>query len=192
MEPVGAFGIAIDAKLDERLGRISSIDVLTPDCGIVRWFNRSPSPSKFDCVFEDVEIIGDRTTDTAGNFYDIKILSKNAAIMKKNGSYDHAKTFTETLRRVVFDGVPLEGLFRITERAIKNFTAELNANVVLLKALYLLCREEGYAVDSLWVNSLSDFDGIFVREVIASKFAHYDADRTKNLAEALRQWILSL
>jgi hypothetical protein len=192
MAMVETFGIVIDVKKNEKSDGISSIDVFTPDSGIVRWFNKSPSGVPLDCTFEEVEITGNRTTETAGNFYGIKILSNNATAMVKNGSYDHAKTFVETLRSVVFDGVPLENLFAITRRTIGNFAAEFDANVVLLKALYLLCREEGYAVDVLWMASLTDSDKIFAKEVILSKFGHSDNDRAASLTRSLRLWILSL
>jgi hypothetical protein len=192
MEAVETFGIVIGAQKNEKLGGSDSFDIFTMDHGIMRWFSRSQSLVGVNCVFEDVKISGSRTTETAGNLHGMEILSKNSDAMRQNGSYEHGKTFIETMRKMVFDGIPMCGLFAITRQAIKNFASNFNADVVLLKALYLLCKEEGYAVDATWINSLSPTDKIFARGVIFLEFDCITFGHASALIDSLRQWMLSL
>jgi hypothetical protein len=112
--------------------------------------------------------------------------------MKENGNYQRAEVFVKILRKVTFDGVPLENLFVITKQTIKNFVSNFNADMVLLKALYLLCREEGYAVDSTWMHSLSHCDRALTKSIIASKFDTNIDHGASHLIDSLQTWLLSL
>ncbi|MDR2737367.1 MAG: hypothetical protein LBB18_00280 [Puniceicoccales bacterium] len=155
--PVGAFEIAIDAKLDERLGRISSIGVLTPDCGIVRQFNGPPSPSKFD------HYDADRTKNPTGALYvqsDRRFFIADSLFLCCERLFRHVTT------------IPV-GAFGIA------IDAKLDERLGRISSIGVLTPDCGI---------VRQFNG----PPSPSKFDHYDADRTKNLAEALRQWILSL
>jgi hypothetical protein len=195
-ENVETLGIVIGV-LKDGSGEVSSADVFTVDYGITRWFNRTPRGSMTDCLFEDVEILGQKITETAGRLYGMKILSSNGNRMKKNGSYDHGKTFLTTLRSLVFDGIPLDSLFIITGQAIKNFSAGFDKNSVLFKALYLLGKEEGYAVEATWMNSLAETDRILASDVICSGLPEISLpsdkmDSIEKLINSLQRWMLSL
>jgi hypothetical protein len=192
MESEETLGIVLDAREGRNFDGIACIDVFTENHGIVRLFNKSREKIGVNCVFENVAMIKKMTSGTIGNFYKIKILSENAKTMRINGSYDHGRMFVETLRHVVFDGVSLRNLFIITRQAISNFASKHDANVVMLKALYLLCREEGYAVDLSWMNSLSPSNKALARKVISSNFDCESSDQIWWLIESLQRWILSL
>jgi len=64
--------------------------------------------------------------------------------------------------------------------------------MVLLKALYLLCGAEGYALDTLWMNSLSDLDRNVTRSIISSRFEVEVPDRIHYFVTSLQWWILSV
>jgi hypothetical protein len=197
MELIETFGVVIGIQRDVQLVKIVSIEIFTFDYGIMRWFNRSCLEAGIDYLFESIEITGAKTTETAGNLQKIKIISQDATAMKENGSYEHGKIFVETLRKITFDGFPLQNLFLITRQAIKNFASGFDANVVLLKALYLLCKEEGYAVDAEWMESLGSEDKILACCAISSQLSTdpisgAGPDRICILTDLLRQWALSL
>ncbi|MDR1890896.1 MAG: hypothetical protein LBQ23_01770 [Puniceicoccales bacterium] len=191
MDTITTAGIVIDVQKNEQSGKILSMDVFTIDYGIMRWFVQTSLDHSRDFMFEDVEIIGNKTTETAGKVYKITTLSDNSNAMRQNGNYQRAKVFVEILRKVIFDGVPLENLFVITKQAIKNFASNFDASMVLLKALYLLCREEGYAVDTTWMNSLSDGDRTLARTIISSKLDANVDDGAPRLSDSLQRWLLS-
>jgi hypothetical protein len=194
-ESVETSGVVIAVQRDGN-GRISSLDVFTEDHGIMRWFNRAPLDDGRDYTFEDVEISGERATATAGKSFVVNVSSNNMARMAANGSQGDAKFFVDVLRGIVFDGVPLDRLFAITKQAIRNFVAEHNAAVVLLKALYLVCREEGYAVDAIWLDSLPNESKSLARGTIAAplggNFPEGSSGAIRPLAESLGRWMLSL
>ncbi|MDR2778754.1 MAG: hypothetical protein LBB16_00490 [Puniceicoccales bacterium] len=191
MDIIVTAGIVISIQKNEKSGKILSMDIFTIDYGIMRWFIQPPFDHSKDYMFEDIEITGNKTTETAGRMHKIITLSKNSNAMKQNGSYQRAKVFTEILREMTFDGVPLENLFAITKQAIRNFASNFNADMVLLKALYLLCREEGYAVDSAWMNSLSDMDKALAKSIISSRFDVSIDNKTSYLVDSLQRWLLS-
>ncbi|MDR1413402.1 MAG: hypothetical protein LBI56_00475 [Puniceicoccales bacterium] len=197
MKSVETFGIVIGVQRDRYFGRITSLDIFTVDYGIMRWFSRLHLDAQVDYLFASVEIIGDKTTETAGNLKKIKVIAQNASAMQENDSYEQGKLFMETLRKITFDGFPLEDLFLITGQAIKNFVAGFNADVVLLKAVYLLCKEEGYAVDAGWMKSLGSTGKTLACDVIFSplslgQISNATLDRICFLTDSLIHWALAL
>jgi hypothetical protein len=192
MGTIETTGIVIGIQSNEQWKKILSMDIFTIDYGIMRWFIRSPFDHARDYMFEDVEIIGNKITETAGKVHKMTVLSSNSHAMKQNGNHQGAGVFVKILRKVTFDGVPLENLFMITRQTIKNFASNFNADMVLLKALYLLCREEGYAVDSTWMHSLSPCERMLAKSIIASKFDANIDNGASHLIDSLQTWILSL
>ncbi|MDR2603182.1 MAG: DNA repair protein RecO [Puniceicoccales bacterium] len=192
MDAVETSGIVISVQNDEQSKKILSVDIFTIDYGIMRWFIKSPFDHSRDYMFEDVEVIGNKITETAGKVHKMTVLSNNSQAMKQNRNYQRAEVFVKILRKVTFDGVPLENLFMVTKQTIKNFVSNFNADMVLLKALYLLCREEGYAVDSIWMYSLSHRDRTLAKSIITSKFDANIDDGASHLIDSLQTWILSL
>ncbi|MDR1528659.1 MAG: hypothetical protein LBS22_03705 [Puniceicoccales bacterium] len=192
MDTVETTGMVISVQKNEQSKKILSMDIFTIDYGIMRWFIKSPFDHSRDYMFEDVEVIGNKITETAGKVHKLTIVSNNSHAMEENGNYQGAEVFVKILRKVTFDGVPLENLFVITRQTIKNFASNFNADMVLLKALYLLCREEGYAVDSTWMNSLPPCDRVLAKSIIASKFDANIDHRASHLIDSLQTWILSL
>ncbi|MDR2776989.1 MAG: hypothetical protein LBB17_03025 [Puniceicoccales bacterium] len=192
MDTVEASGIVISVQNNEQSKKILSMDIFTIDYGIMRWFIKSPFDHSKDYMFEDVEVIGNKITETAGKIHKITMLSNNSHTMKDNGNYQVAEVFVKILRKITFDGVPMENLFLITKQTIKNFVSNFNADMVLLKALYLLCREEGYAVDSIWMHSLSSHDRTLAKSIIASRFDANIDNKASHLINSLQTWILSL
>ncbi|MDR1457655.1 MAG: hypothetical protein LBI47_02280 [Puniceicoccales bacterium] len=192
MGTIETIGIVISVQSNEQSKKILSMDVFTIDYGIMRWFIKSPFDHSRDYMFEDVEIVGNKITETAGKVHKMMVLSSNSQAMKQNGNHQGAEVFVKILRKVTFDGVPLENLFMITKQTIKNFASNFNADMILLKALYLLCREEGYAVDSTWMHSLPHCDRILARSIIASRFDANIDNKASHLIDSLQTWILSL
>ncbi|MDR2629095.1 MAG: hypothetical protein LBC30_03855 [Puniceicoccales bacterium] len=192
MNTVETSGIVISVQNNEQSKKILSMDIFTIDYGIMRWFIKSPFDHSRDYMFEDVEVIGNKITETAGKVHKLTMLSNNSSTMKQNGNYQGAETFMKILRKITFDGVPMENLFTITKQTIKNFASNFNADMVLLKALYLLCREEGYAVDSIWMHSLSHRDRALAKSIIASKFDANIDNGASHLIDSIRTWLLSL
>ncbi|MDR2432565.1 MAG: hypothetical protein LBD34_02315 [Puniceicoccales bacterium] len=192
MGTIETTGIVISVQSNEQSKKILSMDIFTIDYGIMRWFIKHPFDHSGDYTFEDVEVIGDKVTETAGKMHKMTMLSSNSHAMKENGNHQEAEVFVKILRKVTFDGVPLENLFMLTKQTIKNFASNFNADMVLLKALYLLCREEGYAVDSIWMHSLSHRDRMLAKNIIASKFDVNIDNRASHLIDSLQTWILSI
>ncbi|MDR1173366.1 MAG: hypothetical protein LBK24_01065 [Puniceicoccales bacterium] len=192
MDHVETSGMVIGVQSSEQSKKILSVDIFTVDYGIMRWFTKSSFDHTKDYMFEDVEVIGNKTTETAGKVHKLMTSSNNSHALKQNGNYQGAEVFVKILRKVTFDGVPMENLFMITKQTIKNFASNFNADMVLLKALYLLCREEGYAVDSTWMHSLSPCDRVLAKSIIASKFDANIDHRASHLIDSLQTWLLSL
>jgi hypothetical protein len=190
MGSVETSGMVIGVQKND--STILSLDVFTVDYGIMRWFGKIRPSCNIDHMFEDVVIGGRMRTETSGSMSTIEIMSQNTPAMKENGSYGNGKIFVETMRSIVFDGIPLDKLFVITKQAIKNFVLGFNCDVVLVKALYLLCREEGYAVDTIWLGSLEERDRDFAREIIASRYDFVPSPGACELAVSLRRWMLCL
>ncbi|MDR3144292.1 MAG: hypothetical protein LBT64_02200 [Puniceicoccales bacterium] len=197
METIETSGVVIGVQSATETGSVAALDVFTVDFGIMKFFSRLRFPIEPACVFEDVALSGTKTTATAGNFHGVKFLSKNHDRMLQNGSLKQAKIFVDTMRNIVFDGVPLEDLLVITKQAIRNFALNFDPNVVLLKGLYLICREEGYAVDIDWLHSLPENDRTLAKEVISSELSHgaraeNDISQLEALVSSLRHWTLSV
>ncbi|MDR1233250.1 MAG: hypothetical protein LBJ75_03260 [Puniceicoccales bacterium] len=192
MDPVETSGMVIGVQSNEQSKKILSVDIFTVDYGIMRWFTKSSFDHTKDYMFEDVEVIGNKITETAGKVHKLMTSSNNSHALKQNGNYQGAEVFVKILRKVTFDGVPMENLFMITKQTIKNFASNFNVDMVLLKALYLLCREEGYAVDSTWMHSLSPCDMVLAKSIIAAKFDANIDHRASYLIDSLQTWLLSL
>jgi hypothetical protein len=187
----GMPGIVVGVKVHAD-APVAYVDILSMDGGIVRWFNRFSRAAGGDYTFAEVEFLGERTTDTAGNCYAMEIKADNAAAMKSNGSYGRAQIYIALLRSVVIDGVPLGDLFTVTQRAIKNFASGFNADAVLLKALYLLCKCEGYAIQLGWLRSLGDGDMEIAIKTISAPLRRCQEFVGGKILRSLRHWILSL
>jgi hypothetical protein len=54
---------------------------------MMRWFRKTPFDDTIDYRFEDLKIVGETITDTAGKFDEIKLLSENANSIRQHGNY---------------------------------------------------------------------------------------------------------
>jgi len=66
---------------------IQSLELFTIDYGMMRWFRKTPFDDTIDYRFEDLKIVGEILTDTAGKFDEIKLLSENANSIRQHGNY---------------------------------------------------------------------------------------------------------
>tara|TARA_B110000858_G_scaffold71414_1_gene82877 strand:+ start:54 stop:668 length:615 start_codon:yes stop_codon:yes gene_type:complete len=86
-----------------------------------------------------------------------------------------------------------EWLFTLTERAFDAFAAGKAPDVVLLKSLYLLLKDEGYPVRESWWPSLrADLQETAKRLLSKPSPAHIDKpeqDTCKSIEQHLTQWM---
>ena len=189
MELIETGGIVIATQ---GYGTYSSIDLLTPEYGILHWYNDQVLDNSIDYLFDEIHATGRRNTVTACNFNSVKVITHSSDILKRNRSYEYAVLFAKVFRSIVFDGTPLGNLFDLTKQTIKNFSLGFNPEIVTIKALYLICRHEGYAVDSLWINSLSSKNKALALQIIRCKTNIELPKTSKIILKSLRDWILSI
>ena len=190
MELVQTDGIVIAVHKKDDV-HYASIDVLSSEYGILRWYNDRVLDPAVEYMLSEIYVSGKRSTVTACNLITCKIVNHSFDNLTKNGSLSHALAFVQLLRAIVFDGIPLEGLYKITKQTIKNFAAGFTPDIVLIKALYLVCREEGYAVDNIWLNSLTKDEQALAKQMIYCKSDMASPPEAGDILRSLQNWILS-
>jgi len=132
----------------------SKIDILTPEIGyalcLQRISKKNPLQAKPD-LFDTAEIQLENSRQGTARFVkEYRLLQRRSSIGQ---SYKRLRIASEFCN-LITQNAPLMGdpetLFSITERTLNAFEEGKSPEIILLKSIYLLLRDEGYPVKESW------------------------------------------
>lgn len=131
------------------------IDVLTSESGVFLCLKRiskknpfGSHPDLFDTA--DIQLESSRHGTATRFIKEYQLVRRRDPIGKSYHALSHASDFC-TL--IAYNGPHMANstnLYRITERTLNAFAEQKTPSIVLLKALYLLLKDEGYPVCEAW------------------------------------------
>lgn len=138
----------------------NKIDILTPESGSILCLKRISKknplgsiPDLFDTADVHLESSGQETVRFVKEY---QMIQRRGQIGKSYHALCHA---SEICSLIAHNGPYLANtvnLYRITERALNAFAEQKTPSIVLLKALYMLLKEEGYPIREAWWPQLSE------------------------------------
>ena len=161
--------------------------IFVKDFGILRCFFKSALMAPKQVLFAEVDIYGKFLSPTSFLAQKITILQTHFENLEAHHHLTYAERLVKKMREWVYDGVELDALLVVIERAVRHLANGYNGHIVLLKALYLVCKSEGYSIVA-WQSQLSEEDRLLSQKVMATR-EDFEYDRLPALTQSLEYWM---
>lgn len=167
------------------------LHVLTVESGIFLCMKRSskkPGSSTTPDLFDRATLQLEKSQQGTMRFVkDYQLLQRRDAIGLNYRSLRHASRFSQLLVANAAHMPESEWLFQLTERALNAFAAGKAPEVVLLKSLYLLLKDEGYPVREAWWPTLPLDLGQQAKHILAKPAPVHTEKAKRDLCERIEQ-----
>ncbi len=173
------------------------LTAFSPEDGLVFLFKRlsGKKTSLVPDLFDEIEC----SVSTPDADAPVKFLGQFEVLKRRAGvsaSYEKLCAASEIASVAKSNGANIDEkrtLFELIARSLDAIEAHDNHATVKIKFLYLLARNQGYAIKEDFFRSLADADKSDFSEILALSTADQAAEkpRSERLYEMLKRWILS-
>jgi len=173
------------------------LDILTPDDGAFICLKRvskknlqKTSPDLFDTADLQLETSKQGTTRFVREY---TLITRRSSIGHSYRSLQHASAYGSLLARNAPQMAEPTALFQLAERSLDAFAESKAPEIIHLKALYLLLKDEGYPVRESWWTQLNRQQQNLARALINSptpeKNERAQRDSCEQLIQNLQTWM---
>ncbi|HAV14473.1 MAG TPA: hypothetical protein DCX06_13430 [Opitutae bacterium] len=167
------------------------LDILSPELGgflcLKRISKKNPQQSKPD-LFDTADIQLDTSKQGTAKFVrEYSLVHRRETIGASYQSLKHASEFAALLARNAPHMAEPEELYELAERSFDAFADKKAPEVVHLKAVYLLLKNEGYPIREAWWPQLEKSLKEIAKETINSPAPETVDKETREVIEATLQ-----
>ena len=173
------------------------IEILTRETGYIlclkRISKKAPSPTPPD-LFDSADIILQSPRQGAARFInDYQLEKRRSSIGQSYRKLQCASEFCSFMAQNAPHMAEPALLYEITERTLDAFTEKKSPEVVALKALYLLLKDEGYPVREFWWPQLPEYlretTKRLINEPSPENVSEEQLETCLKITQNLRNWL---
>lgn len=173
------------------------MDVISPEFGAflcLKRISKKNSQQTTPDLFDSAEIQLETSKQGTARFVrEYQLIQRREAIGRSYHSLRHASEFSALIARNGPHMAEPEALFELVERTLNAFTAGKAPDVVHLKAVYMLLKNEGYPIrESWWPNlpaTLRDTAKTLINEPAPEQTDAATREGCEQIAQSLYRWL---